>query len=49
MTSAGPWRVRSAQLASRGSQEPRPGSLAGLHVARARHQGQFFTPAPLSS
>ncbi len=49
MTPAVPWRVRSAQLASRGSQEPRPGSLAGLQVARARHQGQFFTPAPLSS
>jgi hypothetical protein len=41
------WRAEVSARRSRGSQAPRPGSLAGLAHARRIHLGQFWTPAPV--
>lgn len=43
------WYQNSRQIASRGSQAKRPGSLAGLAAARRKHMGQFFTPDAIAA
>jgi hypothetical protein len=42
------WYGDLANHEGKGKQAPRPGSLAGLHAARAAHEGQFLTPAPVA-
>lgn len=42
------WYTPAAELQGKGARAAKPGSLAGLHEARKRHQGQFFTPAAVA-
>lgn len=42
------WYDALREIASLGSQAPRPGSLAGLHAARQESLAQFFTPNDLA-
>jgi len=43
------WYESLRGLQSLGSQVASPGSLAGLHEARRKHMGQFFTPDAIAS
>jgi len=43
------WYEPLRQIQSKGATAERPGSLAGLHAARAVHEGQFFTSDALAA
>lgn len=43
------WYTPLSSLASLGSTAQRPGSLAGLHAARERCLGQFYTPSAVAA